>query len=219
MISPKDALRLVLDATTELPPETRDLPEVAGLVLAESVCADMDQPPFDRAMMDGYAVPQGAAGTQLPVVELVAAGQASTVSLTEGECAEIMTGAPCPSGTWAVVPKEHVHLDENTVQFPPQIRERQNIAPRGSDRRQGDAILQPGDRLDPLAIAVLAKCWQDISPCCPACQSRDCHDRGRGCLTRQTARTRTDPRRKRPHALRHGPSHPGCTRCTRARDR
>ena len=149
-------MRLVLDAAVELPPESRALLETTGLVLAEPVRADQDQPPFDRAMMDGYAVPKGAAGERLPVVEQVAAGQASAAPLTEGRCVEIMTGAPCPIGSWAVVPKEHVQLDENMVLFPPQIKERQNIAPKGSDRRQDEIILATGDRIDALAIAVLA---------------------------------------------------------------
>jgi molybdopterin molybdotransferase len=156
MISPDEALRLVLDAAVELPPEQRALLETTGLILAEPVDADQDQPPFDRAMMDGYAVPEGSAGRRLPVVEQVAAGQAATVPLTEGQCVEIMTGAPCPVGTWAVVPKEHIQLDESTVLFPSQIKERQNISARGSDRRQGEVILQKGDRVDALAIAVLA---------------------------------------------------------------
>ncbi len=156
MISPEKALQLVLDSAIELPVEQRSLYETTGLVLAEPVCADQDQPPFDRAMMDGYAVPEGAASRRLPVVEQVAAGQASSLHLAEGQCVEIMTGAPCPPGSSAVVPIEHVRLDENGVVFPSQIRAGQNIAPRGSDRQKGEVILQEGDRIDALAVAVMA---------------------------------------------------------------
>jgi molybdopterin molybdotransferase len=156
MISAAEALRLVLDAARRLPTEQRSMAEATGLVLAEAVGADQDQPPFDRAMMDGYAVPEDAAGLWLPIIDRVAAGQASALHLAHGQCAEIMTGAPCPSGTWAVVPKEHIQLDENGVLFPPQIKAGQNIAPKGSDRKHGEVILQEGDRIDALAIAVLA---------------------------------------------------------------
>ena len=156
MISPEEALRIVLEAVAELPSEMCDLPQAMGLVLAEPISADMDQPPFDRAMMDGYAVPEAAHGARLPVVGQVAAGQASAMGLTGGQCMEIMTGAPCPAGTWAVVPKEHIQLEGDTVQFPAELKERQNIAPKGSERRQGEIILKPGDRIDALAIAVLA---------------------------------------------------------------
>ena len=30
-----------------------------GCVLAEDICSDLDSPPFDKALMDGYAVPTG----------------------------------------------------------------------------------------------------------------------------------------------------------------
>ena len=156
MISAEEALQLVLDAAQQLPSEQRSMAEAAGLVLAEPVCADQDQPPFDRAMMDGYAVPQGAAGRRIPVVERVAAGQASSLHLAGDQCAEIMTGAACPAGTWAVVPKEEIQLDGNWVLFPAEIQSGQNMAPKGSDRKQGAVILREGDRIDALAIAVLA---------------------------------------------------------------
>src|SRR5262249_44391615 len=56
MISVEEALRAVLDATPILPFESVDLPSALGRVLAEEVHADSDQPPFDKAMMDGYAL-------------------------------------------------------------------------------------------------------------------------------------------------------------------
>ena len=33
-----------------------------GAVLAEDVVSDLDMPPYDKAMMDGYAVPLGRPG-------------------------------------------------------------------------------------------------------------------------------------------------------------
>ena len=69
MISPDEALRLVLDTTWQLPAEPRAMAETLGLVLAEPVVADRDQPPFDRSMMDGYALSEGVAGRKLPVID------------------------------------------------------------------------------------------------------------------------------------------------------
>ncbi len=156
MISPNEALGLVLDAAKQLPTEERPLLESTGLVLAESVTADRDQPPFDRAMMDGYAVPEGAAGQQLPIVGQIAAGQAADRHLVEGQCMEIMTGAPCPEGAAAVVPKEQIQLDGKLVSFPTQIEAGQHIAPRGSELQAGETVLQSRDQIDSLAVAALA---------------------------------------------------------------
>src|ERR1017187_6293086 len=50
----------------------------AGRVLAEDVAADRDQPPFDRATRDGFAVraEEWTAGNGLAVVGQVRAGEA-----------------------------------------------------------------------------------------------------------------------------------------------
>ena len=48
------------------------------------------------------------AGKAVRVVAELAAGQAARDAVAEGHCLEIMTGAPCPAGTEAVVPKEEV---------------------------------------------------------------------------------------------------------------
>lgn len=156
LITAEEALELVLAAAGALSTERRSAQEAFGLVLTEPVAADQDQPPFDRAMMDGYAVPNHAAGRRLPVAERVAAGFAAGTPLAEDRCVEIMTGAPCPPGAWAVVPKEHVHLEGDEVVVPDRIKPGQNIAPKGSERKQGETILEVGDRIDALGIAVLA---------------------------------------------------------------
>ncbi len=156
MIAPDEALQLVLAETSQLPSQQRSLYESVGLALAEPVAADRDQPPFDRAMMDGYAVAEGAAGKRLHVVGQVAAGHAATLELRENQCVEIMTGAACPPGTVAVVPKEQVSVAGNHVTFPAQIAPGQYMAPRGSELREGEVKLREGDRIDPLAVAALA---------------------------------------------------------------
>ncbi|MHB8901105.1 MAG: molybdopterin molybdotransferase MoeA [Thermoguttaceae bacterium] len=156
MVSAEDALRLVLETAWQLPAEQRSLDTSAGLVLAEPIRADRDQPPFDRAMMDGYAVAEHAAGRRLPLAGRVAAGQADSPSLAEGRCVEIMTGAPCPPGTWAVVAKEEIRLDQDGVLFPDRIQPGQNISAAGSDQKRDQLVLRPGDRIDGLATAVLA---------------------------------------------------------------
>ena len=57
-----EALELVLHHAQGLrapPAETVALLDSAGRVLAADVVADRDQPPFDRATRDGFAVPAG----------------------------------------------------------------------------------------------------------------------------------------------------------------
>ncbi len=162
MVAPDEALQIVLREALPLPTELRSIFEAIGLILADTVAADRDQPPFDRAMMDGYAVPDGSAGKRLPVVGQIAAGCATSPRLGEGRCLEIMTGAACPPGTFAVVPKEQIHADESGIVLPTKIVARQHIASRGSEHRIGETVLRDGDRVDSLAVAALA-CFGKMS--------------------------------------------------------
>src|SRR4051794_22102663 len=107
MLSVVDAQRHVLDRARPLPPVTVPLaPAALGLVLAEDIAGDLDSPPYDKALMDGYAVrcadlPNGQGS--LRVVEEVTAGRTPTVPVGPGQATRIMTGAPVPSGADAVV--------------------------------------------------------------------------------------------------------------------
>ena len=108
MIDPDAALRLVLESVARSAAQRLPLLETCGMQLDEEVRADRDYPPFDRAMMDGYAVRIADAGSTVTVVGEVAAGQSVQDGLVDGKSVEIMTGAPCPPGTQAVVrPRTH----------------------------------------------------------------------------------------------------------------
>ena len=127
MISIREARSLVLAAATtpggagELVPVT----EAAGRVLGEDVAADGDLPPFDRVMMDGFAVRAAdvsAPGASLTVVGEVAAGDTGDRPLEPGQALEIMTGAPLPPGADAVVPVEWSTRDGDRVTFDRTLR-------------------------------------------------------------------------------------------------
>ncbi len=155
-VDPDHALQLVLAAAAQLGAAHVGLASALGSVLDESVVADRDYPPFDRAIMDGFAVHLAAAGRELPVVGEVAAGQVASAALPHDTVVAIMTGAPCPAGTEAVVPVEAVIQGSGSVRLPPTITPGQNVAARGSECRTGTEILQPGQEVTPLRLALLA---------------------------------------------------------------
>lgn len=168
MIGPDEALALVLRAARRLPARVVALVEACGLRLAEPVAADRDYPPFPRAMMDGYAVRGSDAGKAVRVVAELAAGQAAAADVAEGRCLEIMTGASCPAGTEAVVPKEEVQRQGPIVMLPQQIALGQHIAPQGSECRSGQVFLDPGAAITPLAVAALASIGRTTACIIPA---------------------------------------------------
>src|SRR5438309_4581230 len=108
MLSVAEAQALVLAKARPLPPRVLELtPAALGLVLAEDVASDLDMPPYDKAMMDGYAVRSadvGDKGADLAVVEEeLTAGRVPQKAVGTGQATLIMTGAPIPVGADAVV--------------------------------------------------------------------------------------------------------------------
>ena len=156
MISAAEALELVIQAASPRPPRPVPLAEACGLCLAEDVVADRDYPPFARATMDGFAVRLADAGQSVTVLGEIPAGCVWSGELAGGQCLEISTGASCPSAAEAVVLKEHVARREDRVLLPAKIEMGQNIAPQGSECRQGRRVLAAGDVATPLATAVMA---------------------------------------------------------------
>ena len=87
----EEAQGIVLQHARPRVPESVPVgPAALGLVLAEDVASDLDMPPYDKAMMDGYAVraadlPEGR-GT-LAVTEEITAGRTPERPVGPGQAA------------------------------------------------------------------------------------------------------------------------------------
>ena len=143
--------------------ESVELLRSVGRVLAEEVAADRDQPPFDRATRDGFAVraEEWVGGMRMRVVGQVRAGEAWVGGeMPVGAAIEIMTGAPVPAGADAVAMVEHVETagDEVWAAAGRSLRVGENIVLRGSEARQGDVVLAAGTEIGAAEIAVAAAC-------------------------------------------------------------
>jgi molybdopterin molybdotransferase len=137
------------------------LADAHGRILAESIRINEDSPPFDKAVMDGFAVRSAdcaAPGATLRVVGMTAAGQTTAAILGVGEALQINTGAPMPSGADAVARIEDcvVSADQSHVEIKATQRAGQNVAPRASHRRSGEVVLAARVRLGPAQIASVA---------------------------------------------------------------
>ena len=135
--------------------------EGAGRVLGAAVVADRDQPPFDRATRDGFAVRAGDVGEPLKVVGTLRAGERWLgAALAEGEAMEIMTGAPLPAGADAVVMVEHTAVADGLLQVEAgrTLRVGENVVPRGAETLVGKVVLPAGRVLGAAEISVAASC-------------------------------------------------------------
>ncbi|HEV3204061.1 MAG TPA: gephyrin-like molybdotransferase Glp [Gemmataceae bacterium] len=162
MISVTEAQTLVLQYARPLKPEIMPLtPAALGLVLAENIPSDLSMPPFNQALMDGYAVrsadlPEGAG--ILTVIEEVTAGKTPHINLEAGQATRIMTGAPIPPGADAVVMVEKTSiLEGNRINLEDRsLKPGQNILNKGRQMREGDIVLSSGAILRPQEFGLLA---------------------------------------------------------------
>jgi molybdopterin molybdotransferase len=162
----EQAIALILKhVSTQVVPTTERLPLLAcvGRVLAQPILADRDQPPFDRATRDGFAVRAGdwTTGAALAVVGQLRAGEAwRGRPVAAGTAVEIMTGAPMPQGADAVVMVEHTMRREKSVS-PSDARTLapgENVVPRGAEARAGAQVIAAATRVSAAEIALAATC-------------------------------------------------------------
>ncbi|MBI3724601.1 molybdopterin biosynthesis protein [bacterium] len=136
-----------------------------GRVLAEDVKAPVDLPPFDRAVVDGFAVLASdtfSADESKPVRlrvagKALAAGDSGEGGVVQaGTTLEVATGAPLPRGANAVVMVENVEREEGAVLISRAAVPGDGIQQAGSDVRSGEVVFRRGDRLGARETGVLA---------------------------------------------------------------
>lgn len=149
-------LRMVRAGRTVPPAESVSLPDLMGRVLAEPIAADRDSPALPRSVRDGFAVQAADLPGRLEVIGEVRAGEFFSGELAHGQAVEIMTGAPVPSGSDAVVMVEHTRREDGRVIVEQSAEPGQFINPRGCECAEGETVLHPGKRLDYTDIAILA---------------------------------------------------------------
>ncbi len=174
MIPVSQAQQIVLQHARPLPPEVTLLTcAVLGRVLAEDVASDLDMPPYDKTLMDGYAIraadlSEGQA--TLVVAEEINAGHTPTKTITSGHATRVMTGAPIPAGADAVVMIERTQrLGDGRVQIEDKpARPGQNILTRGAEMRSGEIVLSAGSVLRPQELGILATVGRTAAQLHPA---------------------------------------------------
>ncbi len=108
-LSVHEARRLMLEKAPRLGFERVELAAAHGRVLAKSVIANRDQPPFFAAAMDGYAIRRSdlsPTGAVLLVIGESAAGGGFDRPVAAGQCVRIFTGAPLPKDCDLVIVQE-----------------------------------------------------------------------------------------------------------------
>lgn len=157
LLSVDDALARVLALSQPLAAEPVALRHAAGRVLAETVTAARDQPPFAAAAMDGYALRGSRVkpGARFKLAGEAAAGHGFDGSVGPGQAVRIFTGAPMPKGADRVIIQEDATPEGGWVILGDKLEEADNVRPPGSDFAAGTDLKAPR-RLSAPDLALLA---------------------------------------------------------------
>ena len=137
--------------------------EAHNCILAQNIASSLDIPPFDRSIVDGYAVQaqdtDNAEETQLVKLRIcgvAAIGEIPKVIVSKGEAALIVTGAPIPEGADAVVMLEETNVEDSDLYVYSSVTINENVMKKGSDIKKGQLTLSSGTVLGSPQIGTLA---------------------------------------------------------------
>ncbi len=140
------------------------LSDALGCVLAADLISDIDSPPHDKSLVDGYAIVAAdlaESDRSVSVLEDVPAGTIPRHRVASGLATRIMTGAILPQGADAVVMREQTKAtdgDANRVTIRAEgVVPGQWILRQGACLRKGDRILPEGHVLRAVDVGVLAE--------------------------------------------------------------
>ncbi|HUR47491.1 MAG TPA: gephyrin-like molybdotransferase Glp, partial [Candidatus Saccharimonadales bacterium] len=165
MIELKEAQRILLAGVRLLPEEVISLSRSAGRILAADLLAPSSLPPFDNSAMDGFALraQDTSQASQINPVKLkvlgrMPAGAGAGPTLQPQTCVRVFTGSLLPVGTTGVIMQEDASFDQETsaITVTEIVRPWENLRLCGEDVKQGEPLLNMGERLNPQRMALAA---------------------------------------------------------------
>ena len=157
-ISLEEAIEILNENIEKLDEEEVDLIDGLGRISSEDIYSKINNPPFNKSAMDGYALKfeDGFLDNELKVIDKIFAGNYSEEVLEKNTCIRIMTGAPIPEGANSVIKQEDVELIDDKIKIKKALKEYENICLEGEDIKKNSLIINKGKKLDYADIGLLA---------------------------------------------------------------
>lgn len=163
-ISLEEAINILNDNVEHLDVEEVNLIDGINRVLATNIYSTIDNPPFDKSAMDGYAViaEDSKLKEKIKVIDKVFAGEVCSSEVISKTAVRIMTGAPIPDGATAVIKQEDITLiEDNFIILNKSIKNNENICFKGEDISKGTLLVSKGKKLDFADIGIIASAGID----------------------------------------------------------
>lgn len=158
-ITLEEAIEILNENVKSLQVEEIGLIKGIRRVLAEDVHSKIDNPPFNKSAMDGYAVIASdtvSNNTKLKIIDEVFAGEVSKSEVVSGTAIKIMTGAPIPKGANAVIKQEDVFINDRSIEINKSVSLNENICFKGEDIEKGSILVSKNKKLDYADIGIIA---------------------------------------------------------------
>jgi len=144
--------------------ERVDLTSSLGRVVARDVIANSNIPPFDRSVVDGYAVKSsntfGASDAMPAILDItgeIRIGQKPPGDIKEGQCMYVPTGGMLPEGSDAVVMIEDTgELGSDGIAVYKPVSLWENTMRRGEDIKDGHVVVEKNTVIRPRHVGVLS---------------------------------------------------------------
>lgn len=158
------ALQVIQESVSEISgTELIKIEEARNRIIEEDIYAPINQPPFNRSPLDGYALrAEDSVGAtknnpiKLKVVDEVFAGGNINTVVQKNEAIRIMTGAEIPEGADCVIRQEHTNYDMNEVEIYSELKKYDNYCFAGEDVKKGSKLISKGEKLTYIHIGILA---------------------------------------------------------------
>ncbi len=148
---------------SSLPSEEIPLREAAGRILGKDIEAASSLPPYNKSLVDGYALrssdtSQVSAKNQakLKIIAKQRFKSPPRASISGGECVWVPTGGFLPKGADAVVMFEEVKVSRNQIQLHHPSKKDANVVRAGLDVKKGQLLFRRGQRLHWFELGLLA---------------------------------------------------------------
>lgn len=158
-ISLEEAINILRENVKPLEVEEISLIDSVKRVLAEDIYSKIDNPPFNKSAMDGYAIVAEDSNYEekINVIDKVFAGDVCTSTVNSKTAVRIMTGAPIPVGANAVIKQEDVTVcDNGSIILNKVIKEYENVCFKGEDIKKGSLLVKKNKKLDFADIGIIA---------------------------------------------------------------
>ena len=132
-------------------------------IVARDYAAKIDNPPFNRSPLDGYALnsteTHGATSDNPKKFKIVAeecAGDFFYGEIQKSECLRIMTGAAIPASCDCVIRQEDVEINGENIFVPYELHHHENFCFAGEDVSKGRILIKKNTKLNAKHISILA---------------------------------------------------------------